>query len=100
MDAVLPQPIVQRLRRQGERLAAARSRRGWTQAELAQRLGSSRRTIVNLESGQPGVAWGTVIHAFWLLDLSLDDNAYGIAEPSPSRHRARGRKSGTIDLDF
>jgi transcriptional regulator with XRE-family HTH domain len=38
---------------QGDRLRAARERKGWTQDELAERVGRHRASISNWESGTP-----------------------------------------------
>lgn len=40
----------------GQRIAAARRRRGWTQAELADRLGWPRDTLVHYEHGRRALA--------------------------------------------
>jgi len=52
-------------------IRAARLRRGWTEAELAERVGVSRPTIVNLEAGRSGVAIGTVLEAATLVGVPL-----------------------------
>lgn len=59
------------LRILADSIRAARIRRGWTEAELAERLGVSRPTVVNLEAGQPGVALGTVLEAAALVGVPL-----------------------------
>jgi transcriptional regulator with XRE-family HTH domain len=40
----------------GQRIAAARRKRGWTQAELAERLGWPRDTLVHYEHGRRALA--------------------------------------------
>ena len=52
-------------------IRANRLRRGWTEAELAERVGVSRPTIVNLEAAKPGVAIGTVLEAATLVGVPL-----------------------------
>ena len=84
-SATLPEPVAARLARLGAAIAAARIQKDWSQIELAQRLGTSRRTLVNLEAGAPGVALGTALHAAWLLNVSLDGTASAAAPERPSR---------------
>jgi len=90
----VPHVIEQQLRRFGAAIATARAARGWSQAELARRAGLSRRTLVNLESGAPGVAWGTVLHLAWLLELPLP------APPAERGSRRARRRAPTPDLNF
>lgn len=55
------------LQRLGERVRLARLRRNLTQAELADRMGAARLSVVSLEKGRPGVALGTVLKALTVL---------------------------------
>lgn len=50
---------------------AGRIRRGWTMDELAQRLGSTRKTVHRIEHAEPGVAVGTAFEAARLVGVSL-----------------------------
>ena len=50
----------------------ARAERGWTQRELAQRLGIGELTVKNIEAGAPGTAFGTVLEVSSLLNISPD----------------------------
>ena len=56
-------------------LAAAirggRLERGWTVAELAERVGVSLGTIRSIERGRPGVALGTALEAATLVGVPL-----------------------------
>jgi len=88
-------------------IRAARLRRGWTEAELAERVGVSRPTIVNLEAGKPGVALGTVLEAATLVGVPLftDDaerrSAYGALKATELAllpDTARPRRA--VDDDF
>jgi transcriptional regulator with XRE-family HTH domain len=61
-------PIVQRdLRQLGENLAIARIRRHETQRVWAKRLGVSVPTLIRMERGDPGVAFGIYATALWLI---------------------------------
>jgi len=70
-----------------EAVRAGRLQRGWTAAELAERVGVSRPTIVSVERGDPGVAIGTVLEAAQLVGVPLFD-----ADPDAlERYRAYKR---------
>lgn len=57
----LPRPPVdEALRSLGQRIAQARQRPGWTQAQLAERIGVGLRTIRRMEAGAPGTAIGHI----------------------------------------
>lgn len=88
-------------------IRAARLRRGWTEADLAERVGVSRPTIVNVEAGHSGVAIGTVLEAATLVGVPLftDDAerraAYGALKSTELAllpERARPRRA--VNDDF
>ncbi len=56
----------------GKRLQTLRLERNERQADFAARLGVSVPTLRKIEQGDPTVAIGTCVDAFWLLDR-LDD---------------------------
>ena len=45
---------------------------GWTQAQLASRIGVGREWVIQCEKGKPSIEWGIVIRAFRALELSVD----------------------------
>jgi y4mF family transcriptional regulator len=45
---------------------------GWTQAELASKVGVGREWVIHFEQGKPTAEWGTVLRAFRVLGLALD----------------------------
>jgi transcriptional regulator with XRE-family HTH domain len=53
----------------GERVALSRKARGLTQRDLAHIAGVGVSSIVSLETGQPGVAIGTLARALDAMDL-------------------------------
>jgi len=55
----------------GAMLKAARLERGMSQAELSQRLGVSRYTVIALEKGEPKVGVGTVFEAATIVGIPL-----------------------------
>lgn len=46
-------------KRIGREIASVRQSRGLSQAVLAQKIGSSRRTLARVEAGEPGVSMDT-----------------------------------------
>ena len=64
----------------GTQIARARRDRGWTAAELAERVGISVRTVSHLEHGSPKVALGIAFEAATLLGVPLfGADAHGLA---------------------
>ncbi len=70
-----PAIVAQRLKALGRLIQAAREERSMTQADLAERAGTSRPTIHRLESGKGSVAWATVMTVCWVLNLPSDPDA-------------------------
>lgn len=56
----------------GQSIRIAREQRGWTQAELARRVGVSRQWIISLEQGSPNARLGLVLSTLGHLDLTID----------------------------
>jgi len=88
-------------------IRAARISRGWTEAELAERVGVSRATIANVEAGRSGVAIGTVLEAAILVGVPLfaedDDRRRTFAELKHAELAllpATARPRRKIDDDF
>lgn len=104
MDSINhPYAIRALLDRLGQRLAAARIEKGWSQQDLARRVAASRRTVVNIEAGSPGAAVGTVLHIAWLLEVRLDDGpGRALSQPEARRRVSarRGAAKNPVDLDF
>ena len=71
----LPLAVTRRLELLGRLIQAARQEKCMTQRELAVRAGTSRATLHRLETGQPSVAWGTVMTVCWALGLPTDPEA-------------------------
>jgi DNA-binding XRE family transcriptional regulator len=63
--SALPQQTAEPLRNLGLRLRAHRVHRGWTIAEMAERLLCSPTTLRSLESGKPATSIGLLAHAAW-----------------------------------
>ena len=55
-----PYPVEQALTRLGENLRTARIRRNFTIDEVAQKIGTGRRAVMDAEKGKPSTgAWGS-----------------------------------------
>lgn len=55
----------------GAAIRRARRQRGWTQEDLAERAGISRRTLVALEGGNPRGEIGIVVRVIAALEREL-----------------------------
>jgi transcriptional regulator with XRE-family HTH domain len=98
--------IVQEL---GQRLRAARLKRNWTLADVAQRIGVTPVTLGRLEKGDPSVGVGILVTAVWVLGLVKEFNDFLSAEHDElgrglearrSRMRARSPTKERDKLDF
>lgn len=104
----VPSPVAAELRRIGSGIQTARLRRNMSQEELAERIGVSFHTVRHMENGKPGTAFGTYVHALWVLgilrtlssaaDPALDEEGIALAE-SDMRKRA-GHGTRAISDDF
>lgn len=96
----------------GRLIEAARRERGFSQRELADRVGVGRVTILRMEKGDPGIAMGWYLAACWLLGLPVlsfadlattrHDSAVASFLAGLERHlpqRVRGRRKEP-DRDF
>ena len=55
------------------RLAALRTDRGWTQAQLAERLGVSRQTVISIERGRFDPSLPLAFEIADAFDLKIED---------------------------
>ena len=97
------------IRTSSELGALARDRRreiGWSQTELARRIGTSRSWVSEMENGKERVEVALVLAALQALGLSLDvraldvraetrTDAGSVASSSPPRARAAGERVST-----
>ena len=56
----------------GELIRAERKKKGWTQSELAERLGTTDRSISDLERGKTNPKLDTISHFARSLNISID----------------------------
>jgi transcriptional regulator with XRE-family HTH domain len=73
----------------GAQVKTARLARGWTQAELARRIGVDARTLAALERGAPNVAIGTVFNAAFTVGVTL----FGLEGDELALARRRGEET-------
>ncbi|RYF57051.1 MAG: XRE family transcriptional regulator [Comamonadaceae bacterium] len=84
----LPEAAEASLLRLGQRLRAHRVQRGWTVAEMAERLLCSPTTWRALERGKPGTSIGLLAHALWLFG---ETESLDIVAPAPAALAANRR---------
>ena len=65
----------------GERLRAARVRRGMSQSALAEKVGVHVQTILKLESGTPTTSLATMLLVLKALGMSADIDALAAEDP-------------------
>jgi len=75
----IPLPAQHALRKLGRDLSLARRKRGISTSDMAARLFVSRDTLWRLERGDPGVSFGTVATAAFI--LRLHDRLANLASP-------------------
>ncbi len=66
---ILPRQVNAALAKLGHDIATARRRRRMTTAMMAERIGISRPTYLNIERGHPGVSVGAYAMALYTLGL-------------------------------
>jgi len=102
-----PAAVEDILNRLGRNIRTARLRRKLSMEELAERIGTSRYVLADIEKGKPTTAIAAYLGALWVLGLLRDmrevadpdrDEEGKILERSRSPKTAPKRK--TIDDDF
>jgi transcriptional regulator with XRE-family HTH domain len=102
-----PYPVEQTLGRVGKNLRAARLRRNLTIAEVAEKIGTGPRAVMDAEKGKTSTGIGVYAALLWAYGLldPLDELASplkdeeGIALES-AKSRSRARKGKGLDNDF
>jgi transcriptional regulator with XRE-family HTH domain len=102
-----PYPVEQALRRLGDNLRTARIRRNYTIEEVAERIGTGRRAVMDAEKGKPSTAAGVYAALMWVYDLlaPLDDLANPAKDEqglifASARKKTRARKSASLSNEF
>jgi ribosome-binding protein aMBF1 (putative translation factor) len=97
--AQIPAPVAEDLIRLGTLIRDARGRRGFTQAELAERLRLSPTTVRAAEQGDPAVAAGIVASLLWTLGMGPISTSVAAAHPGTTQPKQRVRSGKRLD-DF
>ena len=88
----------------GKQIRLYRKQRGWRVSDLAERLGTGRRTVTRIESGDPSVSMGTVFEAAALVGLPLfsEDSADVSAQVSETEIRLQllPARTRTMKVDY
>jgi len=74
-----PAAVEGALDRLGRNIRTARLRRNMTQSDLAERMGSSRFTVADIEKGKATTGVALYLGALWA--LGLIDQVLGVADP-------------------
>jgi DNA-binding XRE family transcriptional regulator len=80
----LPLEVRQSLAQLGDHLRLARHRRRMSQEDVAQACKVTRKTVYNLEKGDPGASLGTAFCVLW--KLGLLDSTQALANPDLDEH--------------
>lgn len=80
-----PADVIDSLKSLGERIAIARKAAEWRQADLADRAGIGRSTLIEIEKGSPHVSIGNYFAALWALDTLADIDKIAILESASHR---------------
>lgn len=102
-----PHAVEQALKRLGENLRTARTRRNLTIADTAERIGTGPRAVMDAERGKGSTSIAVFAALLWLYDSlqPLEE----LADPSKdkeglslerAKERRRVRKRGGLDSDF
>lgn len=102
-----PYPVEQALIRLGANLRTARIRRRYTIEEVAQKIGTGRRAVMDAEKGKASTGIGVYVALLWVYDLlqPLEDLANPAKDEqgltfAAAKEKTRARKNRDLDNDF
>jgi transcriptional regulator with XRE-family HTH domain len=102
-----PAQVNDAVSRLGANIQAARLRRRWPQAELAEKAGITRATLGAIEQGKLGTGIGAYVAVLWALGLHQDVALLASLERDPegrtleeARLPQRARTPTGLDDDF
>lgn len=78
----------------GQAIKDRRRRLGWDQDELAQRVGASRKWLIEVEKGKPRAEIGLLLRALDVLGLRLS-----LDPETPSNSKQASKAVPTVDID-
>ena len=102
-----PYPVEQALKKLGGNLRTARLRRKMTIENVAERIGTGPRAIMDAEKGKPSTGIAVYTALLWLYGLLAPVG--DLADPTKDKEgltlesgtaRVRARQSGGLDNDF
>jgi transcriptional regulator with XRE-family HTH domain len=102
-----PYSVEQALSRLGQSLRTARVRRNFTIQEVADKIGTGPRAIMDAEKGKASTGIGVYVTLLWVYDLlspfnevanpTLDEQGLTLAA---AKEKTRARRSAGLDNDF
>ena len=102
-----PYPVEQALSRLGENLRTARIRRNCTIEDVAQKIGTGRRAVMDAEKGKTSTGIGVYAALLWVYDVlqPLEDLANPTKDEQgltleAAKGKTRARRSAGLDNDF
>lgn len=106
-EKTVPFVVETTLRKLGEHIRTARTRRNVSLKEMSERLGIHRTVLSDAEHGKPGTAVSVYVSMLWAMDLLSDvemiahpaKDAHGLAL-ARSEERSRASASKELDNDF
>ena len=102
-----PYPVEQAIRRLGANLRTARLRRNLSIEDVAEKIGTGRRAVIEAEKGKASTSTAVYMALLWAYDLLAPMDA--VADPasdkeglalSAQRERARTKSPQELDSDF
>lgn len=105
--AAPPYPVEQALNRLGHNLRTARIRRKFTIEEVAEKIGTGPRAVMDAEKGKASTGIAVYAALLWLYDLlqPLEELANPMKDEQglafvAAKEKTRTRKSGGLDNEF
>jgi transcriptional regulator with XRE-family HTH domain len=102
-----PYQVEQAIKHLGENLRTARTRRKLTIEEVAQKIGTGPRAVMDAERGKPSTTIGVYAALLWAYDLlqPLGELANPLTDEqgltlASAKEKIRVRKSKGLDSDF
>jgi transcriptional regulator with XRE-family HTH domain len=102
-----PYQVEQALKRLGENLRTARTRRNLTIEEVARKIGTGPRPVTDAEKGKPSTTIGVYVALLWAYDLlgplselaspTKDEQGLTLAA---AKEKTRARKGKGLSSDF
>jgi transcriptional regulator with XRE-family HTH domain len=107
LQSAPPYPVEQALKRLGADLRTARLRRNLTIEEVAGKIGTGPRAVMDAEKGKPSTGMAVYAALLWVFDLlgQLEEVAAPLADKEgvaleARKGRKRARKNAGLDNEF